>query len=367
VLLVKMRVLRQDLFVIIATCLIFALTLIGIDTFWPDAFGVTIAIAGVIGALMVLYEVRLTKQIAQAEFIRDLQSGFASDPNICELWRRLLLKEEITEADRALVSSYLTFFETLHLLLRGGALDLSLTDDLFRNRFFTAIGDKGVLRTALIREAGAFANIHNLIQVWHDYLLVQRIPIHKGYYSYIAALSEKKGYEVVRLDASALPDLRDLQEEVLTAMGDKPWLRRNDDDMLRACLQDQVTLGVRKAGVLVAAAVLYDGGATSENIKSYITTDAASLGGSINLKLVLVSPQHNREGLGRTLVELLEQHAAEHLHKTEILCTIHRDNRPSKELFRVLGYRYVKKVTTPYGAREVYSRCLPSLSKKWAR
>ena len=34
--------------------------------------------------------------------IRDLQSGFSSDANINELWRKLLLKEQISSTDRPL-------------------------------------------------------------------------------------------------------------------------------------------------------------------------------------------------------------------------------------------------------------------------
>ena len=130
------------------------LSLLGIHTVWPDAFGVFVAVAGAIGALVVLYEVRLTKRIAQAEFIRDLQTGFSSDENIGALWRKLLLKEPIPVEDRALISSYLTFFETLGLLLDRGAIELKLVDDLFRNRFFTAVGNPDILRQTLISQAG---------------------------------------------------------------------------------------------------------------------------------------------------------------------------------------------------------------------
>ena len=344
----------------------FAIGLIVVRAVWSEGFGIVVALAGAVGALVVLYEVRQTKRISQAEFIRDLQSGFSSDPNICQLWRKLLLKEEITAADRPLVSSYLTFFETLHLLLKREALDLTLTDDLFRNRFFTAVGNKGILDTALIREAGSFANIHELIQTWHDYLLQHGIPIHPGYYAYIQALSERKGYEIDSLGPEDFPHLKNLQGEVLTALGRREWLRPNDDEMLQACLAAHVTLGVWRDRDLVAAAILYDAGDTAENLTRYTAKAPAASDRSVNLKLVLVSPKHRRAGLGRTLVELLELKASE-LQKTEILCTIHRDNSASRDLFRMLGYRYVKHVDTSYGGRDVFARSLPSLKKKWAR
>lgn len=362
----KLRVLRRDRTAIAILAVLFGLGLVATNAVWPAAFGLFIAIGGVVGALMVLYEVRLTKRIAQAEFIRDLQSGFASDPNIVALWTKLLMKQEVTPEDRPMVSSYLTFFETLHLLLAKGALELPLVDDLFRNRFFTAIGDRGILDTALISQAGAFANIHDLIDTWHDHLLAQGTPIHPGYYSYVWALTEAKGYEIGRLDGDDLPALMDLQDRVQIDLGDRPWLRANTDVMLKECLVDHVTLGVRAGGELVAAAVLYDGGTGKESLRRYFTDHAVELERSINLKLVLVRPDHRREGLARALVELLEQQASD-ASKREVLCTVHPRNRPSSALFELLGYERIATVETVYGKRDVFARPLPSTARRWAR
>lgn len=363
---VKRRAAPRDHTVMATAAGLFALGLIAINTLWPAAFGVSIAIAGVVGALMVVYEVRLTKRLAQAEFIRDLQSGFASDANIGELWRKLLLKEEVSLRDRALVSSYLTFFETLHLLLRKDALDLDIADDLFRNRFFTAVGDKGVLETALVKEAGSFANIHDLIATWHDFLIDRGRPMHPGYFRYVQAVVEAKGYEVVRLGENDLAALEELQEHVLGGMPDDSWLRANTTAMLRECLVSHTTMGARWSGQLVAAAVLYDGRDTDENIKHYFTDDPDRLTGAINVKVVFSHPAHRKSGLSRTLVELLEREA-DGANKVELLCTIHPKNKPSESMFRSLGYKKVGVVSTSYGKRSVLVRQLPRLDKRWAR
>lgn len=346
--------------------LLFAVGLIAINAAWPNAFAVVVAIGGVLGALMIFYEVRLTKRIAQAEFIRDLQTSFASDPNIGELWRKLLLHEPVVPQDRPLISSYLTFFETVYLLQARGALELSLADDLFRNRFFTAIGNKGVLEVALIREAGAFTNIHKLIVAWHAHLLAEAVPIHSGYYGYVAALLEAKSYEIVPLGDCDLYELEALQSRVMDSLSDHDWLRENTSEMLLSCLADHTTLGVRKDGELVAAAVLFDAGATEENLRSKLSTDRDEIDSSINLKLVLVSPEHRRFGVGRTLIELLEQRAAE-MGKRELLCTIHPRNDPSTALFKSLGYERLGKVNVHYGRRAIFGRSLPIVERRWAR
>ena len=79
----KLRALRKDHAVTAIAAGLFALGLIAVNVLWPAAFGVFIAIGGTIGALVVVYEVRLTKRLAQAEFIRDLQTSFAPTPTSC--------------------------------------------------------------------------------------------------------------------------------------------------------------------------------------------------------------------------------------------------------------------------------------------
>jgi ribosomal protein S18 acetylase RimI-like enzyme len=350
---------------VVTGVVLFVVGLFIVDIAWPKGFNVFIAISGGVGALFVLYEVRLTKQIAQAEFIRDLNDGFASDENVKELWRKLLLKEEIGPGDRHLVSSYLTFFETIHLLLVRGVLEFALIDDLFRNRFFTAIGNRGVQDTALIREAGAFTNIHDLIDYWHRYLLERGIAPHAGYYAYVRGVARAKGFEIRPVGPEDLGALEKLQRFVQEALPEQEWLRSNSADMLTECLEHHVALGAWRGDDLVAAGILYDAGAGSESIAKYLD-DEKPLEESINLKLIMVSPAEQRSGLGRTLVELLEEVATDR-GKARILCTIHPGNRPSQALFTSLGYVRERRVDTHYGPRHVFGRPLPSLVRAWAR
>lgn len=368
----RVRVRRREHAIVLFIAFFFILSLVAVNAVWPQGFTVFIAIGGTVGALMVLYEVRLTKQIAQAEFIRDLQTSFASDPQIGELWRRLLLDEKIEASDRHLMSSYLTFFETVYLLQDRGALDLSMMDDLFRNRFFTAVGHPVVLRETLLKKVGAFTNIHELIAVWYQHLLTQRKPIHDGYYSYIEAVVEAKGFELVELNASHLDELLALQATVLESLDHQEWLRENSAETLLECLRANTgngghfAMGAMHGGKLVAAAILYDGGNGDESIKRYLTDDDALIKSSINLKLVLADPKQRRHRLGATLVKLLEQRAYK-LGRREILCTIHPRNKPSSALFTKLGYAKASTVSTSYGKRAVYARSLRSIDAHWIR
>lgn len=101
--------------------------------------------------------------------------------------------------------------------------------------------------------------------------------------------------------------------------------------------------------------MLYDGGDGAESVKRYLSDDSAELLCTANVKVVLIDPGAQRRGLARTLLELLEPEARS-MGKSELLCTIHRANRPSAELFGSLGYRKVGRAATTYGRRDIHAR-----------
>ncbi len=341
--------------------MLFFFFIIVVHIFWPGALAVALAIGGGIGGLLVLYEVRLTKRIAQAEFIRDLQTSFTSDAEIGILWRKILLEEEITAADRYHMSNYLTFFETLHILHVRDALDFALTDDLFRNRFFRAIGHPVILRETILKSPESFRNIRALIGEWMEYCFANDVPTHRGYADYETLRTSHAGFTRVQLGPDDLDEVLELQQVTLTSLGERAVLRKNDSAMFAECLADPAhqVLGWRSDtdGTLVSLAILYDAGLGPESIRRYETDDADALVESINLKLVMTRPGHKRAGLSRSLILGLEQTAMDR-GKYEIRATIHPDNTASLKLFGDLGYRQVGKEKTAYGPRVVVRRTL---------
>lgn len=369
----RLRVRRREHTFVGLIALFFIVGMVGVNTMWPTGFSTFVAIGGAVGALMVLYEVRLTKAIAQAEFIRDLQTSFATDSQVMALWSKMLRGEEITAHDRPLMSSYLTFFETIYLLQIRGALDLGMIDDLFRNRFFTAVGHPAVLEHALLKSASAFVNIHALIDEWYRYIASCGVPLHPGYFAYLRSVAASKGLEIRELDVADIDALMGLQGAVMAAMPDRRWLRENSRESFLDCLgggraravdavadsdagvTGHLVLGAWSEGKLVSAAILFDPGDGPESIKRYLTDDSAALADAVNLKLVLADPSYRRARGGTVLVKLLEERVYE-MGRAEILCTIHPRNAASIGLFTSLGYSRVGRARASYGSRAIYSR-----------
>jgi ribosomal protein S18 acetylase RimI-like enzyme len=360
-------VIRRDYALLVATIMLVVGTLSLISALRPESFGFFVGILGTTGALLVIYEVHHTKRIAQATFVRDLNTAFTTDESISELWRKLLLDENIDKSDRPRISSYLTFFETVYLLLDRKVIDLRLLDNLFRNRFFTAIGNEQIQTMTLLSQPGTFLNIHALIKMWSEFLAVQGVPQHNGYYEYIKAAALQDGYSITQLRLHDLEKVLTLEEEVFAALSHSEWLRKNDQDVWAECLDNQLTIGATdRDGNLVALAVLFDAGSGPESISRYLSSDHPAIANSLNLKIVLVAPSAQRSGLARTLVELLEFEAT-HKRRQGLLCTIHRSNIPSKHLFTSLGYTRVGRAETLYGRRDIYLRSLALPSRKQPR
>lgn len=217
--------------------------LIAVTTFRPEWFTFVVGVVGASGALLVVYEVHHTKRIAQAGFVRDLNTAFASDPGIGALWRKLLLDEEVTRDDRPAISSYLTFFETIQLLIDRKVIQIRLVDDLFRNRFFTAVGNPQVQELALLKQAGSFTNVHRLIATWANFLRSEGVEQHAGYYSYLVARARYRGHNIRKLTLTEVDAVLTLQHRVIEALSNSDWLRKNDHPMRVDCVSSHVTLG----------------------------------------------------------------------------------------------------------------------------
>lgn len=371
----KLRHIRQnyDYMNFVACGILFLCLLFVAYGYNRDLFNMLIAIGGMAGGLFICYEIYQTKQLAQAEFVRDLQTSFTSDEMVMSLWGKLLSGEGIdSKNDRLAISSYLTFFETLYVLHTIGILKISISDDLFRNRFFKAVGNEQLQQATIISEPENFSNIHSLVDQWRYFLLRSQKPIHRGYYSYAkAAVSAKANVSIRRLNLSDLQNLESLQARVLQDLKHDDWLRKNGTSLLAECLAEEgdsghATFGAFEGDVLVAAAILYDGKDSEESIRGHLLTASkrASQKGvrqmkeSINLKLVLTDLKTRRTGIGRCLIELCEEEAALR-GKHEILCTIHKHNVPSRSLFKILGYRKLGSHRTSYGPRLIYGRKIP--------
>lgn len=128
-------------------------------------------IAGV-GVIMVVVQLRDTRKLQEAEFIVNLNHAFVDNANYAKMYSELEKydKENKTpEISRIEISNYLTFFETIYLLVKRRGIQMETLDDLFAYRFFLAVHNETVQNMKLVNEPYNFRNIYYLEDLWTKY------------------------------------------------------------------------------------------------------------------------------------------------------------------------------------------------------
>ncbi len=127
-------------------------------------------------------EIHKESKIAEGQFIHDLDQGFKQG-DTWEVADRLftvenaldddghfVLKKGFDEDDRVKIMAYLTFFETLYLLIEQHVISMAEVDQLFRRRFFKAVMNKDIQDLELVRHYYGYTNIYLLDAQWRMYL-----------------------------------------------------------------------------------------------------------------------------------------------------------------------------------------------------
>ena len=130
---------------------------------------IIVSLTAVIGAIAIWFQMKRARDIAEGEFITTLNESFLANEDVKGLYRKFIKDEVLCEDDQTAIVEYLTFFETIYLLLERDVIDIKLIDDLFRYRFFIAVTNTCVQDLELIPDAQYYTNIYALDDLWTRY------------------------------------------------------------------------------------------------------------------------------------------------------------------------------------------------------
>lgn len=157
----------------------------------------SLVIAGFsVGAI--IYQLNESKKFQEAEFILHLNQAFVENSGYAKVYTELEKSRQENrkpKLTRVEISNYLTFFETVYILLSQKAINIKNLDDLFEYRFFLAIHDKTIQKVKLVESPYNFRNIYYLEKVWTEYRKQNKLLIYHEenclYYACIRAGKEK--------------------------------------------------------------------------------------------------------------------------------------------------------------------------------
>lgn len=151
-----------------------------------QAVSIAISFAEALGLIVSLVvavsQLTDSKEIAKATFIMEINRAFVENSQYMELYDafQACFDQNCPHSrgcagrcqlclPKSYVSNYLTFFETIYLLLQNGVISFDLIDDLFSYRFFLAVHHPYVQQVKLRAQPQNFRNIFILEKWWLDY------------------------------------------------------------------------------------------------------------------------------------------------------------------------------------------------------
>lgn len=138
-----------------------------------EFFGIVGALAGIVA---IYFQMKREKNISEGEFIYSLYDGFSNNENIKNIYHKLedctnkgCKRDPFVKDDIGYIIDYLTFFETMYLLIKRKIITIDLIDELFAYRFFIAVHNPYVQKHNLIKYNTFYKNTYRLHKRWVEY------------------------------------------------------------------------------------------------------------------------------------------------------------------------------------------------------
>lgn len=166
----------------------------------------------VLGVMLVILQIDKSTSLTEGEFILNLQQTYADNDEFVELFLKCWddfnncdNETNSEEIDIKTLVNYLTFFESIYIMLEKGVVKIDLLDDLFGRRFFIVVNNKKVQDLELIKNYKYYKNIYSLHSIWKKYRMKQEAKEQKQQPNYkdLVINPDKKG-------CKNLPDYKDL-------------------------------------------------------------------------------------------------------------------------------------------------------------
>ncbi len=157
-----------------------------------DVLSIVISAVETVGllasALIAIKQLADSKNVAHASFITELNESFVGNESYFDVYNKLQNCLDDTclgghpcgdrqdldtpcccEISKGQISNYLTFFETIYILVERGVIYFDVLDDLFAYRFFLAVHSKIVQQQKIKPQPQNFKNIFCLEHQWLEY------------------------------------------------------------------------------------------------------------------------------------------------------------------------------------------------------
>lgn len=136
-----------------------------------SAAAVLSAVATTLGIGFLIWQIRLARRVASADFLLRLERDFAG---YVDTYQKLRphgpwaphATGPADEADVVKLVTYLNFFGSLHIMVARGFLDLDTIDKMFAYRFFIAMHNPHTLERVIGPDRAYWGQVLDLYREW---------------------------------------------------------------------------------------------------------------------------------------------------------------------------------------------------------
>lgn len=308
-------------------------------------WGIVEAIGTFVGVILVLIELKEAKDVSEGSFVSSLSENFNGNEGIQRIYRKLELKEPITEEDTIDIVAYLTYFETIYVLLKKKAIDISLIDDLFAYRFRLALNNNDIRRISLLRHDYAYVNIYRLEDKWRKYKNVPSILETFNPNTRIVKRGNVMKKEDLKFRLANIEDSKEihgLMNEVFEGLSDKSLYVCDELEYVENMLSGG-GFGVvvcNKDGKIIASFIFRYPMDSDDNLGRDIDLAEEELTKVVHMESAVVHPNYRGKDLQLKMLKYAETLIDQRKYKY-FIATVSPENPASYRSFEKNGYRFV--------------------------
>lgn len=322
------------------------------------------SLIAILGLLGVFYELRSSKILSEGTFITSLNDSFNNNESILRLYKKLELKEEITDDDTIDIVAYLTYFETIYILLKKNIIDLSLIDDLFAYRFRIAIENKTIQRISLVKHDRDYVNIYRLEKEWCRYKGNKTASILKkinpNNYDIIVRGGKTKKHEYLLRTAneSDIVEIYEIMSYVYEKLEKKEVFVCDDIEYVETQIKTGgfAVVACDWTGKIVGSFIIRYPEDSNDNLGRELGLEEDELCKVVHMESVIVLPEHRGNNLQFKMLQYAEN-LVDISKYQYLVATVSPNNPASQRSFGKNGYKIVK-TKKKYGGlmRQIYCK-----------
>ncbi len=302
-------------------------------------------VATVMSVVLILIELNEAQNLSEGSFVTGLSDSFNNNESIMEIYKKLELGHKITDDDTVDIVAYLTYFETLYVLLKKGAVDISLIDDLFAYRFKLALNNPDIRRISLVRYDYAYVNIYTLEKKWCAYKKQESIlEKHNPNYPIILRGNKMKKNDIMYRQATSddAEEIHSLMLQVYNNLGDKSIYVCDDLDYVRSCLSGGGfgVVACNKEKKIVGSFIMRYPGDSADNLGRDIGLPEEELCKVVHMESAVVLPEYRGNGIQQKMLCYAEELIDKGRYRY-FMSTVSPDNPASFRSLEKNGYRHI--------------------------